>query len=79
MTYKEIFEQGWQDLPEDRWDDALWNLTPYPSGSSQDLIDALKRAREGSNNDVDRAMDIAYEEVDRIMKQNKIKKRLRDD
>jgi len=68
MTYKEIFEKGWPECPEDSWCDVLMNCTSFPEGTFEQLVDCLKKYRSGT---VEEAIRKAAEESERVTEESK--------
>ena len=63
----DAIKKYWPDLPEEDWRHLLWGATPYPCGSAEDVVQAIRQMAERSGCDVGLACAIADTELERDM------------
>jgi len=80
MTGQELVKDVFPDATDQQASDAIWQLTSFPFGSPKDGIDAqawyrkmLEEYREKSGGDIDKAFEIAEQEIDAAHKEFKEK------
>ena len=71
LTYGQMRDISWPELPDTRLIEVLFECTPYPAGSSDDIVNALKSVRKRSGGDIELAKQQCYNDMDRIMTEMK--------
>lgn len=63
----DAIKEYWPNLPEERWSDLLFNCTCYPCGDGDDVAKQVKEMAEKSGQDLNKACQIACDEMDEAM------------
>jgi len=78
MTGQELVKDVFPDATDQQASDAIWHLTSFPFGSPKDGIDAeawyrkmLEEYHEKSGGDINKAYEIADQEMDAAHKEFK--------
>lgn len=67
MQFEESFRELYPDMPEVEVPDFLMATTPYPMGSTEEIIACLRYVREHTDGSKDAAIAFVADECDQIM------------
>lgn len=67
----DAIKEYWPNLPEHKWSDLLMNCTCFPFGDHEQVAKHLKEMAEKSGQDLNRACQIACDEMDAAHEQYK--------
>lgn len=69
FTYADLVRRLWGPLTDEQVDHLLWSCTSFPCTSALQVARDVKRAKRMSGGDLDKAVALAYEELNLLMEQ----------